>query len=42
MGNVGGEHENEGGHHFSPFLTDDKLCKHCGLYPFALMHWTLG
>lgn len=35
----GGEHETDG-HHFS---TDDGMhCKHCGGYPFALMHWTLG
>lgn len=36
----GGEHENEGGHHFS---TDDGVhCVHCGGYPYALVHWTLG
>ncbi len=36
---AGGEHET-GGHHFS--TLDGMHCKHCGGYPFALMHWTLG
>ncbi|WP_280479109.1 hypothetical protein [Nocardia asiatica] len=38
---AGGEHETGiGSHHFS--TLDGIHCKHCGGYPFDLMHWCLG
>lgn len=26
-------------HHFVPSDDDEKRCRHCGGYPFDLLHW---
>lgn len=28
-------------HHFVPSEGDEKRCRHCGGYPFDLLHWCI-